>query len=462
MHKDLALLRFPALMVVAFITLVALAGGSSRYDLPGQTVVRLGALALITVLVLLGRRPDFSTDRRTWLFLGVVTMLIVLQLVPLPPVIWTALPGRAEYAEAAIAAGIPQPWRPISLTPQRTWNALLAMLPPAAMLFAMGYLSARERSQLLVPVALLILTSAVLGLLQLVDGPASVLRWYATATPNAGVGFFANRNHQALLLALGIPCGLAWALARANVSRHPALAWTITGLVTIFLILMLPSTGSRSGLVLGAFAIVATLALSVRRIAAATAAARPRFRALLCLGAILAVVAVIGVAMTYGRAAAVQRLFTEDVTSDMRLRILQPVLDMIVRFAPIGSGFGTFDPVFRRFEPTDVLQFTYMNQVHNDYLQIALEAGVVGILLLIVGLAWFIVRSWKLWINGEGTGTALLGSAAIGLIMVASVTDYPARTPLFMVLTVIFWCWMLQPNVTRASFGPRTVTGAAV
>ena len=50
------------------------------------------------------------------ILLGALAALMAIQLIPLPPGIWTALPGRERYLEAAAAIGIPQPWRPISLT----------------------------------------------------------------------------------------------------------------------------------------------------------------------------------------------------------------------------------------------------------------------------------------------------------------------------------------------------------
>ena len=47
------------------------------------------------------------------MLLAMAIALVGLQLVPLPPALWTALPGREGLATAAQLAGFPQPWRPL-------------------------------------------------------------------------------------------------------------------------------------------------------------------------------------------------------------------------------------------------------------------------------------------------------------------------------------------------------------
>src|SRR3546814_17087375 len=54
----------------------------------------LAAWSLLILAILLSARPVIAgADAAFWLLLATV-LLVLLQLVPLPPAIWTALPGR--------------------------------------------------------------------------------------------------------------------------------------------------------------------------------------------------------------------------------------------------------------------------------------------------------------------------------------------------------------------------------
>src|SRR3546814_4835809 len=93
-----------------------------------------------------------------------VPLIMILQLVPLPPAIWTELPGRELYASAAPLAGIEQPWRPISLVPFRTWNSLFAWLIPITTILLIARLGREQRLALLPVLIGLGLMSGVLGI----------------------------------------------------------------------------------------------------------------------------------------------------------------------------------------------------------------------------------------------------------------------------------------------------------
>jgi O-antigen ligase len=122
----------------------------------------------------------------------------------------------------------------------------------------------------------------------------------------------------------------------------------------------------------------------------------------------------------------------------------------------VGSGFGSFDPVYRGYEPFGDLAVTIMNQAHDDYLQIVMEAGLPGLLLLLVFLGWWGWTSVQLWRRTDDGDKALgrLGSVLILLMMLASIVDYPVRMPLIMVLAAQSAAWMLlqqRPPVGAAT-----------
>jgi len=446
--------RFAISLYLVFLCVIALAGGSSRFDAASQPVVRLAAILLIAALSL-GSQPQVKDAHRpAFWFLGALGLLVLLQLLPLPPALWRALPGRARYLAAAVAAGERQPWRPLNLTPDRGWNTLFALLPPAATLYAATRLRMRDQAPVLIALAAIVMVSAVIGLAQVSSGADDALRFYAAPPTGSAVGLFANRNHQALLIVCGLPMlGLLAerALAdRAKARLHGAIA-LVSG---VFLVLMIPTTGSRAGLALAAVALLFSLALAWPAVRRATATLSPRQRAIAIGGGLAALALLLWAALTFARAESVRRLFAIDPADDARIKLLRPLFTMIRDFFPLGSGFGSFDPVYRGYEPFGNLAVTYMNQAHDDYLQIVMEAGLPGLALLILFIGWWGWTATRLWRAGDGESRALgrLGSVIILLIMLASIADYPVRTPLMMVIAAQAAAWMLLPRNRRNGF----------
>jgi O-antigen ligase len=120
---------------------------------------------------------------------------------------------------------------------------------------------------------------------------------------------------------------------------------------------------------------------------------------------------------------------------------------MIHTYFPMGSGLGGFDTLFRMHEPFSLLKLTYFNHAHNDYLEIALDAGLPGVLLLTVAISWWIFATFRVWRGklGNSDHLAKLGSILIFLTLISSVFDYPARTPIIMAMLAIAAIWLGQP-----------------
>jgi len=103
----------PSLSLVLLIALLGsvwLAGGASRGDALGQVVVRGVAWILLIAAILLGARPTLGQARPVWIIVLAALALALIQLIPLPPEIWAALPGRTLLLEANAASGQAQVW----------------------------------------------------------------------------------------------------------------------------------------------------------------------------------------------------------------------------------------------------------------------------------------------------------------------------------------------------------------
>src|SRR5690606_29945102 len=103
-------------------------------------------------------------------------------------------------------------------------------------------------------------------------------------------------------------------------------------------------------------------------------------------------------------------------------------------------------------EPTGLLSLNYFNRAHNDLLEVVLDAGLAGLLLLIAAVGWWLWMSVRAFRVKDGSAGLLprLGSAMLLLVIVASAVDYPARTPMIMSLVMIAAVWLAD----RTGTGP--------
>ncbi len=425
----------PLILIAAMMILLWIAGGASREDALGQAIVRAGAWLVIAVAIVAGPKPVFRDLKPALILLAVITAIPIIQLIPLPPVVWQALPGR----DVLILQGEASPWRPITMTPGATRNALASLVVPAAMLLLLAQTSERDRQWLAPGLLVVIATTVFLGLLQF-----SGVRFnnpLINDVPGNVSSIFANRNHFALIVAVGCLLAPIWAF-----SHREGLRWRgpIAGSLVLLFVLTTLAIGSRSGLLLTALALViAAVAVKGRLKRRLNHAPRWLFMAIIGAGVAL-VSGFIWASFAADRVEAVDRLFAAAITDDLRTRAQPTILAMIAHYFPIGSGLGGFDPLFRMHEPDSLLALQYLNQAHNDFLGIALDAGLMGLLVLAGAVGWWgfaTVRAWRAP-AGPLSELARLGSAILLLIMVASITDYPARTPFVMAVIMLSVVWL--------------------
>lgn len=456
--------RVNLVIYCAFLIVVFLFGGASRADVLSLPVVRIASILMIAVALLQINRVQVRQVRTALLFLVAMALVIGLQLVPLPPDAWAGLPARGDFARMLAEVGLPQTWRPLSFTPDLTLNSLLALLPAFAAILGYALIGSR-RSGLLIPMLLAgILIQALLGLIQIAGGSPY---FYQITNEGAAVGFFSNRNHLAVFLSLALPLMAGWTrLASPDPNSRRLRFWlsicVATGIFPLLLIF-----GSRAAIgtaVIGAIAAVAISRTPVPGQGNERTSARQWlvFTAPLLIGALA--ILVISLA---GKDVALQRLLAD--SDDARREFLPIYLQMAKDYFPFGSGFGSFETMFRIYEPSQSLSFSYLNQAHNDLIQMIIEGGVAPLILAGCLFFWYAVRSFKIWlrpVRSPHTVLARVGSAMILQLVVASAVDYPLRTPFLAAVFVLACAWMLpvkrtagQPEEVNAGVGTGSTVG---
>ncbi|MDF2496169.1 O-antigen ligase family protein [Sphingomonas sp.] len=433
---------FSFLLLLTLLAAVWIAGGASRADTYGQVVVRTVAWAVLAAGALFAERPMLRDARPVAWLLGVAIALVAVQLVPLPPAAWQALPGRSVFADAAALSGQPQPWRPWAIVPGATRNALFSLVVPLAVLLLVTGSRGGERAMLPGILLALIAASTFLGLLQFSGGgfPNPLVN----DTLGQVSGTFANRNHFALFAAFGCVLAPVWAFLGG---RRPHWRGPVAlGLLPLFALTILAS-GSRAGMIVGALGLGAGVAITwgpLRR----ELGRYPRWILPTVIGGFVVSFAVlVAISVAADRAVSISRALSLDSGQDMRQRGLPTVLDMVQTYFPFGTGLGSFDPIFRMHEPFGLLKLTYFNHAHNDFLEIVLDAGIPGLLLMIAAIGWWLwagVRAWR-----HAQALAQLGSVLLLQVLIASTVDYPARTPLIMASIILAALWL--GGVTRPS-----------
>ncbi len=463
MTRSAAAYRRPTvdgLILFVFLVAVALLGGSSRADTLSLVILRpLAALFLAVGVVRSFRR--WKDYRMPIAFLLAGVLVVAAQLVPLPPSIWTSLPGREPLVEVMRVLKVPDVWRPLSMQPARTSNALFSLLVPAATLFlciAAGPRGTRQAAYVLLALGGL---GALLGVLQVIGPDSSPLYLYRNTGEGFANGLFANRNHHAAFIACLFPL-IAIVAAESGKDQHrgQAVQWMLSAFA-LFLIALLLMTGSRAGLLLGMIGMgggmwLFSLGRAPRgpRPSRRFAAVRRWAPALLAVGALTLLIVLSVVA---ARAPSIARLFGDGMEGGRRLVVYPTVLRMVPIYFPFGSGFGTFAEVFQINEPDAILGPTYLNQAHNDWLQILIEGGLAAAVAALAALAALVRLSMRM-LSGPVTGRTapLLGRAGLIVLVVialASVVDYPARAPSIAALVVVALMWMLD------AFGEREREG---
>jgi O-antigen ligase len=452
--------RINFILACLFLAMVLVLGGAARADTWSLPVVRLAAVAMLVAAIPQLDRDQWRAVRPGIIFLLAVEAVIAIQLIPLPPQFWASLPGRGLYVDALRTVGLDGVWRPLSLTPDLTLNALLAGFVPLATLLALVLLGT-SLQRLLVPLLLAgIGVSALAGLVQIAGGG---LYFYRITNEGAAVGFFSNRNHFALLLAAAFPLLACWcALPHPDPAFRSFRRWLALCAGAAILPLVL-ATGSRAGLVLAVLGIIFGVIIYRTRQSRRPRSTR-RFRlrfnwqTFLPLGVGLLA---LGATIMLARDEALTRLL-QGAGFEQRTAYLPIYLRMIGDFFPAGSGFGSFDSVFRAYEPLQSLSPEYLNQAHNDLAQILIEGGLAAGLALVAFLGWFVVRGVRIWTRKVVSPTDLLrrtGFATVFLILLASLVDYPLRTPSMSALLAIACWWMAARGGEEEAEAPPAKDG---
>ncbi len=261
------------------------------------------------------------------------------------------------------------------------------------------------------------------------------LYWFVTPSSGGWIyGPYVNHNHYAGLMEMLIPIPLVASLTHLVERPRKMLALGAAAVMasTIFL------SGSRGGMI--AFLVQITvlgLFLLRRKKSQAVAFALTGF-----LVVIVGLTVWLGGSELGNRVASIRTETGTEISGGTRLAIVRDGLEMWAVRPLLGWGLGNFPEVYPQYR--SFYTNLFVNQAHNDYIQLLVEMGALGLFTML----WFLARmyysaaeklgSWTSNVNGALTLAAMLGCTGI---LVHSLVDFnlqiPANAAFFYVLCTL-------------------------
>ena len=271
----------------------------------------------------------------------------------------------------------------------------------------------------------------------LVQSMSSSGKLYWLRTPRSGgwiYGPYVNHNHYAGLMEMLAPIPLVFALSRYAHGPRRTMAAIAAAVMasTIFL------SGSRGGMVAFCIQMAVLSGVLLRQ--------RKSKRLALVVGTFLAVsaglLAWLGGGELTKRMASIRTETRAELSGGTRLDITRDGLKMFMRKPVLGWGMSVFPDVYPEFR--SFYSDLFVNAAHDDYLQLLVEMGGLGFIVML----WFLVIVYRRaakkiskWMHDVNGATALAATLGITGILVHSLFDFnlqiPANAALFYVLCAI-------------------------
>lgn len=439
-----------------------LLGGGSRAGFLGDVVIQLLAVPLL----MLGLRNwsvrmamDVRMRSADILLHAAMLAFIALLLVQLVPWTFRTAVLSPESADTFMTARSPD----VSLTPAASWAAAISLLPFFAVLLGVSQIEERDRTKLVLLIVVLGSLALLIGFIQVLQGADSDLRFFEFTNPSEAVGFFANRNHFAAQLYTTLVFAGIWFAASANAlltarefGPHATLRSVVSAILVVAVLTGLAIARSRAGVVLSIGAIIGIAGIFISGRYEASRGNHNNARGIQRL-----VLSGLALALLFAAQFGLHHLLTRfeaDPLDDYRVILSPATVEIALNSAPFGTGLGSFPAVYGSSEKLEYLFSGYANRAHNDWAEFLLEAGIFGVAIGALFLAWFGLRTVQLWRQKSVQRSDLHlmlqrgGSLIILLLLAHSLVDYPLRTTA-MSAVFAFACALLVPSpATLARF----------
>ncbi|OHE24436.1 MAG: hypothetical protein A2Z43_03645 [Syntrophobacterales bacterium RBG_19FT_COMBO_59_10] len=381
-----------------------------------------------------------------------LTGIILFQMLPLPEALLqiispSALATYRNFGNYAAGA-----FHPVSIAPYATRQELFKLFAYAAVFFVVvnHYTTKAQVNTLVKAILYMACFLVAFAVLQTITWNGRIFWLYPVdESLRSGWGIwgpYINRNHFAGYMEMAIPLGMGLLIYRAShvktfpgdplirrIARFLAsdtlVPFTLLFLLVLFMAASLFMTFSRGGII--GFAVSSLFFAWMTH-------SRRTLRNKKSLIALLA--AVIFAAVVLAAWDRIEERFAKlEQDHVSRLDVLEDSLGIVRDYPVLGTGLGTFVNSYMRYQTK--MPLLLFDHAHNDYLEIATDTGVIGVLFAAgMALAFFlpVSRRWRKKHGMFGKCIGAGGLASCAAIAMHSFTDFNLRIPAnALLLTVI-------------------------
>ncbi|MDI1335909.1 MAG: O-antigen ligase family protein [Lacunisphaera sp.] len=362
------------------------------------------------------------------------------------------------------------PWLPTSVeTPFARFNLWRSFIIYATVWLTVCalWIGITRRRTLHILLSLLVGNAVILGLVgfvQKASGEGKLL-WLQSFPDASSFASFVYQNHAGAYFSLMSFAALGLAVwhffeGRKRMARStPAALWLIGALLLVFAVIFSMSRGAIISLAV--FGVAAVLALILLRSMSSTQSTTPTLVPVLVAFAILGtlgfMVREIDFSAVYFRFQQLSKLQANDPSYVSRKLAGEAAAKMYGDSWVRGVGAGGFRYLFPEYVKNKPEIYEggkyFWEHAHNDWLEIPIELGLVGVALLVAAFGWIV---WA-WVRAGGLRHPLAVMIALGAgqIMAHALIDFPFHNPAILVtwwaLLVISLRWLELDGGGRAA-----------
>lgn len=302
------------------------------------------------------------------------------------------------------------------------------------------------------------------------------LLWLKAFPQSSSFASFVYQNHGGAYFSLMsfLALGLAvWHFfeARKRMARSsPSALWVMAALLLVFAVIFSLSRGAIISLVV--FGLAAMVALVILRLTTVTQSTTPKIItvmvALGIIGTMGWMVREIDFSAVYSRFEQFSKLQANDPSYLGRKLARESATKMYQDYWVLGVGAGGFRHLFPQYIKDKPMIYDggrlFWAHAHIDWLEIPIELGVPGVLLLLGAAGWMI----GMWLRRGGWRHPLALMVAIGAmqIMAHALIDFPFQCPAILTtwwaLLVISLRWLELEAPQGSGSGEHGAAGTAV
>ncbi len=385
-----------------------------------RSIVHAGSF--VALLLAIGSRRGPRDPRPMLLVAGLAAGLValgLLQSLPLPDALVGAISPRHLEATAQVRDLLGPPEAParLSVAASRSVSAALGWAAAIAVFVAAAICGSdrRHRWWLLGAVIATAVLEIFFGAQRLFARASTIWGVEVPGATDRLRGTFVNADHLALYLLIALAVATGWchvAFRRSRLDRRPEhrlVAVTLPALCWLVFFVGLSFTGSRAGLVAGVAMVLAQGVL----LAAALRNWRVAPVGVVAGALALGVITRIGLDQGLGRLMATS---SYEVSWNARPVIYGASLELWRQFPWLGTGLGTFEAAFPLVQPAEISARVW-SHAHNDWLEIMVTGGVVGLLVLLSVAAALVAGLRAVLLGSSSSTSRAVALAALGALV---------------------------------------------